>query len=146
MSTNVDLSAILSKPATEVEKPKPLPDGMYLGQIKGYTSKVAGANNNTVLDVQVDILQALDVEVAPEVLAGKSRRISFWLTPDALYRLKDFMVKDLGIEEGGKTLMEMLSEINGRMVKCAIVQETYTPKGKVEPELIDNIKSTYPVD
>lgn len=145
MTDTVDLSALLSKPASDVVPPKPLPDGIYLFQIESHTAKVAGQNNNTVMEFTCVALQALDVSVEEGELP-KKRRLSFWLTPDALYRLKDFMVNTLGISEGGKTLLEMVPEMQGRMFKGMVTQSAYTPKGKTESVIIDNITDTYPAD
>jgi hypothetical protein len=142
--SQVDLSALLSKPAADVAPPKPLPDGIYLFQVEDHEAKVAGQNNNTVLEVNVTCLQALEVSTPlEEGELPKKRRLSFWLTPDSLYRLKEFMEGTLQIEGGGKTLMDMVPEMKGRLFKGMVAQTTYTPKGKTESRIIDNITETY---
>jgi hypothetical protein len=149
-TTGVDLSALLSKPADDVKPPKPLNDGIYLCQAESYAGRVVRSKDGTdvtVLTVTCKVLQELEVEQSNEVgELPKTRRVDFWLTPDSLYRFKEFMESTLKIEGSGKLLMEMATEMPNRLFKAMIVQSAYIPKGKTESAMIDNIKDTYPVD
>jgi hypothetical protein len=147
--SGVDLSALLSKPADAVKPPKPLNDGIYLVQVESYKGENIQTKNGptTKLVVTCKVLQELEVEQSNEVgELPKQRRVDFWMDPESLYRFKEFMENTLRIEGGGKQLLEMASEMNGRLFRAMIVQSAYTPKGKTESVMIDNIKDTMPVD
>ena len=124
MSTN--FTDILNKRADEIERPKPLPVGTYLGMVQGAPEfGNIGKENTAVANFTIRLLQAND-DVDREALAnvggldGKTVRHRFFLTDAAMYRLKEFLVNDLQIEEGTSTLGQLVSEAAGRQVYLTI--------------------------
>jgi len=116
----------LNRKADDIEKPKPLPVGTYIGTVAGPAEiKEIGQNNTPAAIFQFNILSA-DADVDTEALThaggcqGKRLRQTFFLTEDALYRLKDFLVEICGIEASGRTVGEMLPDAVNRMVKMTV--------------------------
>lgn len=127
---------LLSKPADEIVKPLPLPEGSYLGQTVKYeireqaTPKDTAAPVKAVCDLSVTLNQALDDVDAEDMAAflengqtieGRSYKYTLWLTSDAQYRVIE-LADALGIKTSGKTLGEILPEFVGKDVMAAGTQ------------------------
>lgn len=146
MSEAVDLSSILSKPASDIEPPKPLPNGIYIAQIESYeTGRKAGEKQTPCIDFNLKVLQPTDVDPS-ECELPKNIRHTLFVTEQSLFRLKDFLEGTLQIEGGHRTLAEMLPEARGRMLRVEVVQKAYTPRGATEPQMINNINKTFPLE
>lgn len=127
-----NFSSILDRPASEVERPKPLPVGTYVCAVQGRPrfdkSTKKGTeyvefflrpmepyrNEDGDTDVDTDALDEMGG------LTEKSRlRATFYLTEDAIWRLKKFLV-DLGIEAEGRSLAMMIEEAPNQTVLVSI--------------------------
>lgn len=138
----IDLSSILSKPASEVLPPKPLPNGIYLAQVLDYEFRPeVGQKKNPMIEFELNIVQPVDVEPT-ECELPKKLRLTQWLTDASLFRFKEFL-EVLGIEGGQRTMMEMLPESKGRMCRVEIIQKPYTPAGSDTPQMINEVKKTF---
>lgn len=142
-----NFGSVLDKPASEIERPKPLPQGSYVTVISGlprfdksskkqtefaeFTHKVLSAGE----DVDQDDLKAHgDYQ-------GREIKNTFYLTEASAYRLKEFLINDLGIEEQ-ESLRPMLDEVAGR--QCIVhIKHTASDDGK---SVYANIASTAPVE
>lgn len=118
-----EFASILDRPPSEVERPKPLPSGSYKCIIterprfdkssKKQTEFVEFALHPLEAGEDVDedelnkVLTKGDGSVG--LLKDKSIRATFYLTEDAMWRLKKFLVDDLLIEEGD-SFREMIDE------------------------------------
>ena len=132
--SDATFGSILDKPATDVERPKPLPTGTYHCVVDGQPRMDKTTKKGTEFvefslkpmsaldDVNQDELNASltsgDGSVKP--LSDKRIRATFYLTEDSLYRLKDFLVRDLQIEQGKKKIGQLISEAQNRQVLAAI--------------------------
>lgn len=142
-----DLSSILSKKAADVAPPVLLPAGLYIAQIEKWGDvREIGVNKTPGIDVTYLVTQALDVEVPAECEMPRRMRATHWLSENSLFRFKEFLTATLGIEEGQKDLAEMIRESNGRMLRLEIVQKAYTKKGASEPEMINDVGNTFPLE
>src|SRR5215472_12966577 len=128
--SDATFGSILDMPASEVERPKPLPSGTYQSVVDGPHRTGNSSQKGTEFvelslkpmaaleDVDEEALEAAltsaDGSVKP--LSDKRIRATFYLTPDSMFRLKDFLVNDLGIEAGNKSIGQMLSEAPNREV------------------------------
>ena len=77
------------------------------------------------LNQQVKVLAPQgDVDMEALSLAGgaqgKTLRQTFFLTEDALYRLKDFLTESCGIEANGRTLGEMIPDVVNRQFLATV--------------------------
>jgi hypothetical protein len=105
------LASILDTPMSDISRPKPPPHGTYLAMTKGlprydkstkkgtpfseYTLQLLEAMDDVDVDALKEWLTKGDGTVVP--LSEKSMRITFYHTPDSLWRLAKFL-KDLGLE------------------------------------------------
>lgn len=117
---------ILNRPAAEIERPKPYPVGTYLCLVEGpIIAGTIGKDPKPIRTVKLKFLQTQEdvdqsaIEAAGGVI-GKSIQHRFFITEQAVWRYKEFLVENLGIDESGKTLNEMASEAPGRQVYAKV--------------------------
>lgn len=120
---------ILAKPAADIKPPKTIPVGTYLAIVDGQGQFVKVGKQQTdawkatykLIQAQTDVDQAALLE-ALEGKALSDVKISqnWFITEAAVYRLKDFLVESLGIEEGTKGLGEMIPEAMGKQLYLSI--------------------------
>lgn len=109
-----DFRTLTSAPADAWKKPKPLPAGTYNGQIIGREYKTAKSENATPF-VQFTVkVTGAGADVDPSDLEGielekKQLRFSFYLTPDAGYRLIEFAAST-GISTEGRSTGEIVED------------------------------------
>lgn len=112
-----NFASVLDRPATEIERPKPLPVGTYLCILKGMPRYDKSAKKGTDFVEFTAVPQsALDDVNAEELanaggLADKTIRMTYYLTDDAAWRLKKFL-EDLkfDVEDPGVTMRQMIEE------------------------------------
>lgn len=120
-----NFTEILSRKIEEVEKPKPLPVGQYLWSIPNlFEQDEIGENKTPALVWKVRCVAPqsdVDMQAFQESGNAKDRdmRVTFYLSEDALWRLRDFL-KKLGIEEGGKSFDEAAAAATGRMFYATV--------------------------
>lgn len=130
MSDTQSFEDILSRPSAEVERPKPLPAGTYVCVVKGLPKMDKSSKKQTMYaEFQLQPIQVTNDEMVEGVeevggLEDKQIRATFYLTDQALYRLKDFLVDDLGIEEGDKSIGQMLNEAPGKQCLATLKHRT----------------------
>jgi hypothetical protein len=111
-------SSILDRPSGEIKRPPPMPTGTYVWVTKGLPRLDKSSQKQTDFAeftvAAVASLDDVDQEALQAIggLAGKETTITFYLTEKSAYRLTEFMVDDLGIDnEGGtKSSRAMLDE------------------------------------
>lgn len=126
---NPNFGSVLDRESSSVERPKPMPVGTYLCVVKGQPKfDVSSKKKTEFAEFSLYVLQAaedVDQEALAEALNGKplaekTIRATYYLTEDAIYRLKEFL-DHLGIEETpGMTLRQRISGAPGRQVLAAI--------------------------
>lgn len=152
--------SILDKAPSEVERPKPLPAGTYVAMVKGlprfdkstkkgtefveFTMQLIEPykNEDGESDVDQDDLAASLTKPSGDVvpLNERTMRNTYYLTEDALWRLKKFLVDDLGIEEG-ESFRSMIDETPGK--QCLIsLKHTASDDGTA---VFANVANTAPV-
>lgn len=142
-----DFSAILEAPLDSFEKPKPIPTGGYiwtLGQFK--LGETTGEKKTPFVEYPLIAQEALgdvDNDALMEYLngsnlVGKENKITFYLTPNAAYRLKEFLRDHVGVPEGLPT-QEALQQAVGRNIVGVV---THTPNRKTPGEFYANIDAT----
>ena len=121
-----DFASILSKPASAVERPKPMPVGTYLGLVQGPPEfTTIGKENTPIANFTLRYLRANDDVDSTQLadvggLENKTIKHRYFLTEAAMYRLKEFLVDHLGIEEGNQTIGQLCSQAAGRQVYFTI--------------------------
>lgn len=127
MSMAPNFGALLDRPSSEIERPKPLPVGTYVCVVQGLPRQDKSSKKGTEFveftlkpieaseDVDTDDLTAMGG------LENRTLRCTYYITEDALWRLKKFLHDDLQIEEEdedgeNKSLRQMVSEAPNRQV------------------------------
>ena len=132
-ATAPNFGALLDKPASDVERPKPLPQGSYHCIVKGLPRFDKSSKKQTEFveftlqpteageDVDADDLAAMGG------IANKTIRATYYITEDSLWRLKDFLAH-CGIEESG-SLRNMIEETPNCQV-IAFIKHRASEDGK----------------
>jgi hypothetical protein len=160
------ITDILDMPSSSIERPKPIPQGTYVSQVIGqfredkstkkgtryheYTLKLVKPATNgegEPLDVDMDALEQSLTKASGEVqeLSDRTLRHTIYITPDAMWRYKDFL-DHLGIpqEEDGEELstLQRAGMAPGRFV---LVHIKHTPS-QDGMSTFANIDKTAPYD
>lgn len=127
-----NISAILDRRPSEIEKPKPIPQGTYYTVIVGMPRYDKSSKKQTdFVEFQHKIVQAGDdvdqdalAEALTNAASGETRSLqdivmknTYYLTDSAAWRVKDFL-HDCGfdIDDDSLSLREMVEQTAGRQV------------------------------
>lgn len=126
MATKPNFSALLSKPMSEVEKPKPYPVGTYSGVIQGMPRFDKSSKKQTDFVEFTVAFQSAHDDVDQEDLAnvggiaGKTIKTTYYITENSLWRLKDFLLA-CGLE--GDNFAELIEKTPGCAIDFTIKHE-----------------------
>lgn len=129
VATQQSFASVLDMPASDIERPKPAPVGSYVCVVQGQPKIDKSSKKQTeYVEYTLKPLQALD-DVDPDALkdwgglAEKTFRVTYYLTENSVYRLKEFL-EHCGIEmEEGGSLRQYIGEAAGQQVTVSIVHE-----------------------
>lgn len=125
--SDVNFEALLSQNTDEVEKPKPLPAGTYQMAVKEHAFDTSSKKGTPYVRFQLTPV-APGEDVDQELLAQvnnwnqRSMKVDFYLTQDAVWRLKDFL-EACGINTSGRTFAELIPETAGAFVSAFVKHE-----------------------
>lgn len=125
MSPTATFESILDTPATEVERPKPLPAGTYEGIVQGLFEQGESSKKKTpYVRFTYKVTSALDDVDSDELeemggLADKTIKDTYYTTPEALFRLTDTL-EAMGIDLTGKSIRHALDESPNASVKIVV--------------------------
>lgn len=122
---------LMSKAADEIEAPKPVPPGTYILNITSTETGESAVKKTAFLRVHFSIVDAcedVDADALEEAggmekIAARKLRHEFYITEEALFRLKDFMGL-VGFDLTGKSLGEFVPELIGNQIKASLVQKS----------------------
>jgi hypothetical protein len=118
-----NFAGILDMPMEAIKAPGVLPTGTYRFLVDGEPKhEKAGQNNIDCYDFNLkplEVVEGVDQDKLAEVLNGaplSEKRIKYrlFVTQDSAYRLKRFLVNDLGIEPS--TLRRMVPDAENKQV------------------------------
>lgn len=123
-----NFAALLNVKADTVEKPKPLPQGTYLGTITGHEFDESQKKKTPFVRFHIqpvspepDVDEELFTEFGGQAkLASKKQRTDFYLTEDSMFRLTDFLKDVCKLDADGRTLAELIPETTGVQIKFNI--------------------------
>jgi hypothetical protein len=140
-------ASILDRPATEIERPKPLPPGTYRCLVKGLPRYDKSSKKQTEFVEFTLTPTAAESDVNEEDLAamggfqGKEIRATYYLTEDAAWRLKNFLEHcGFDIEDSEHTLREMCEQAAGSEVYATLKHRASQDGKSVFAELADTAK------
>lgn len=155
MATQQSFASILDRPSTEIERPKPLPQGTYTTVVNGLPRYDKSSKKQT--DFVEFILKPLaagedvdqeDLNAWMQKPDGTSRALNdaqvkatYYLTEDAAWRLKKFL-EDIGTTDEDGSLRQRIEMAPGRQVNIFIGHRASEDGQSVFAE----IKNTAPVE
>jgi hypothetical protein len=137
--------SILDTPATEVERPKPLPAGTYDVIVKGLYEQGESTQKKTPYVRFIYAIQSAGEDVDPDELeaiggiADKTIRDTYYTTPDALFRLTDTL-ENMGIELDGKSVRHALDETPNASLRIVVTHRA------VDDQIFAEVKRTMKAD
>jgi hypothetical protein len=124
---------ILNKPAADIKAPPAYPVGTYHCLVDGPPAQEESSQKKTPCRVykfkilspmgDVDQAAATEQQIVGKLITGQGAGAAFYLTEDAAWRYKEFLVDHLGIEEGSKTLLQLEAEAPGRQCLVKLKHE-----------------------
>jgi hypothetical protein len=136
---------VLSQPAAEIEKPKPLPVGHYICIIDGPFKPGETKDSKGFVEFKLKPL-APDADVDMEELSSqkgigiRTLRYTLWLEDESRWRIVEFGEK-LGLDAKSMTIGQILSEATGRQIK-AKVKHTVSADGT---QIYANVESVHAI-
>lgn len=132
-----DFKSVLSQPAAAIERPKPLPIGTYKFIILSYAFAEIGEKKTPCVEFTMQASEAADDVNADELKAAggldeKKLKTKLFLTEDALFRLKEFLIA-AGCDDknGAASLEEMLVESRTKSIGVIVKHRAGTNEGDV---------------
>ena len=129
----VNFKDLLDKKVEDTERPKPVPVGTYRLQIQGHEFGRSSQKKTPYVRFSFKIVQpGEDAEMSD--LEGinwgkKTLRDDFYLTEDAMYRLRDFLEKNLQLNGTGRSFDELLPETKNMELEAYISQNPSQKEG-----------------
>lgn len=112
----VNFKELLQGKVEEAERPKRLPAGQYLATLLGHEYGASRRKKTPQVDFNWNITavsEDVDEELLQDVkVEGKKMRGTFYLTPDAMWRLKEFF-EELTGNVSGMSFAEMIEDSTG---------------------------------
>lgn len=141
----VDFAALMSKPVDEAEKPKAAPAGTYLATIVGHEFGTSSKKNTPFCRFNFQLLAPqndVDADALEEVggsdfLNTKRMRTEFYLTDDAMYRLREFLEDALELNCAGRNFDEVIPEAVNQQILVNITH-SLSEDGKTTYANIDS--------
>ena len=122
----VDFAKLLEVQIDDIKRPKPIPAGNYDGTIVKYEFlESRGEKKTPYVEFSirlesagegVDESELVDVELSTKIL-----RHPFYLTTDAMFRLRDF-IETFGESTAGRSVGEMIPDLLNRSVSVEVTQ------------------------
>ena len=132
---------LLNVNADAIERPKPLPVGTYTLQAVKHEFGESSKKGTPYCQVYFRLMAPgsdVDTAMLSGVKLDREIRDSFYLTPDAMFRFKEFMEK-CGITLTGAVLGDKVPEIDGKTIDAFMTQEP----DKDDPKVIYNRIKSY---
>lgn len=146
-------ASILDRPSTEIERPKPLPQGTYTCVVNGLPRYDQSTKKKTdFVEFQLKVLSAGDdvdeddlkawmmkPDGTSRTLADASIKATYYLTEEAAWRLKKFL-EDIGTTDEDGSMRQRIEQAPGRQVIAFVRhgasndgQATYAELGSTAP-------------
>lgn len=132
----VNFRELLSVKTEDIKNPVALSEGTYHGILAAREFGESSRNKTPYVRYTVRLHSAGDdvdpADIAEIDLSSKKLRVDFYLTPDSLYRLRDFL-QSLGLSTEGRSLEELIEESLNASVKVYVTQRINPEKPNDAP-------------
>ena len=140
---------ILNRPAEAIERPKPIPSGWYNLIVKKFDKGTLGKNNTPVITYTFGIIspdEGVDENEFQEFggmakLSEREHKHNFFVTDDAVWRLKEFVEVACNVNTSGRSLGPCLPETINLQVKAEF---SIRPNKDDPKQLFSEIKNFAP--
>lgn len=122
----VNFAEILSKKVEETERPKPLPAGNYVASIVKHEFGESSQKKTPYIRFWLRMMSPMDdvdQSLLPNNWQQKELRLDFYLTDEAMFRLKDFLEKTLQMSTAGLAYSEIIPATTGMSCLATIKHE-----------------------
>lgn len=124
-----DFNSLLDMSAEDATPPKPLPSGEYTFRVKNYEFGESSQKHTPYVRYLLQPLSAgedVDEELLAEVddWQNKTKQVTFYLTENAIFMLRDFLENACGLEIAGRSFKELIPEAVGMEVIGTVSVET----------------------
>ena len=112
-----DFNALLDKQVDKAERPKPTPAGTYTFAVKKHEFGESKQKKTPYVEFTVGLIapgQDVDQAELSQVENWNQRemRLTFYLTEDSLFRLREFS-EHCGLDISGKTFSQIIPDLTG---------------------------------
>jgi len=142
-----DFNALLDTPLDQFEAPVPLPNGSYVAVISAPAKLIEPkGDRNGGIEFEVTFIEAMpdvDAEALESSLRGKplnekKQRLTFWISDNSGYRLREFAENHLKLPSG-LTTRELLAQAPGIQFVANVTQK---PSSRDPSKVYAEITST----
>lgn len=146
---SVNFQNLLSKPVDSVKRPTALPAGTYYARIQGHKFDESRQQKTPFVkfefsDLQpgpdIDAAQLKDGEGNAIDLSKKKLSRDYYLTDDAMYRLREAL-ESLGIKVEGRSFGECIPETKGMPVQITVTMTPATGDNAKEGDFYNNVSA-----
>jgi hypothetical protein len=141
-----DLNALLSMPLDDFKEPPAFPAGTFYGTLLSYEYGKSRQKQTDYVRYHFRATEA-GADLTPDELQGvdlsnKKLYRDFYLTPDAIFMLKEFIVS-CGISTAGRSVTELIPEVVGASVIMQITQRMDPKNTKADgtPRIFNDVAS-----
>lgn len=137
---------ILNKKASDIEPPKALPVGSYIGVVEGQFEQVTAQTGTPGFKFKYRLMQPMD-DVDQAALAeaggcqGKVVGHTHYVSDGNEFFFKQFLTEHLKIEEGDKSIGEMLAETQGKQL-VVVLKHMASQRDPANPTIIHVVERT----
>jgi hypothetical protein len=125
-----DFRQLLSTPMDEIKRPPPIPPGTYHGVVSSHEFRESSKKKTAYVQYNLALISpGEDVEtsafndaVGVLELSKRNFNVSFYLTDQAKYRVKEFL-ESLGVQTTGRSLGECVPEALNARVLVTVTQQ-----------------------
>ena len=148
-----DFTSILDMSPDEIERPLPLPAGDYVVTIKNYIQDKTSLKETKFIEFNtspVEALENVDEDMLKDTLTkadGSMRKLSdmnirirFYDTEEAAFRLKKFLLNDVGLENDGSSIGQLIEKAINAQVIVTIKHRS------LDGDTFIDVKGTAPVN
>lgn len=150
MPSDVDFKALLGVQVQSVERPKNFPVGHYQSVIAASEFGESSQKQTPYVRFQIKLLgpgEDVDEELFEEAGGMEALRdrktlpLTFYLTKDAMYRLREFLEDGLGLSCSGRNFDEVIPESMNVSLSVHVSHRAGQKEGEFYMELNDYMKA-----